>query len=171
MCYGNRSELLSLVRREAADPSVAAVIVLPHWGQEYSSTPDTQQVALARDLAAAGATAIVGTHPHAVQPFRLLNTGRGQVVPVVYSTGNFIAMQTEMPSRVGAMALLEMCRGPGGKRLTVNRLGWIAEQMYFTKTRYWMEIAPVGATGDKGLPYRHLSKIAPGFSAQPQACR
>ncbi len=171
LCYGNRSELLSLVRREAADPSVAGVIVLPHWGQEYSSTPDTQQVALARDLAAAGATAIVGTHPHAVQPFRLLNTGRGQVVPVVYSTGNFIAMQTEMPSRVGAMALLEMCRAPGGKGLTVNRLGWIAEQMYFTKTRYWMEIAPTGVTGDKGLPYRHLSKIAPGFSAQPQACR
>ncbi len=171
LCYGNRSELLSLVRREAADPSVAAVIILPHWGQEYSSTPDTQQVALARDLAAAGATAIVGTHPHAVQPFRLLNTGRGQVVPVVYSTGNFIAMQTEMPSRVGAMALLEMCRAPDGNGLTVNRLGWIAEQMYFTKTRYWMEIAPTGVTGDKGLPYRHLSKIAPGFSAQPQACR
>ncbi|WP_428544203.1 CapA family protein [Profundibacter sp.] len=171
LCYGNRSELLSLVRREAADPSVAAVIVLPHWGQEYSSTPDTQQVALARDLAAAGATAIVGTHPHAVQPFRLLNTGRGQVVPVVYSTGNFIAMQTEMPSIVGAIALLEMCKAPNGKVLTVNRLGWIAEQMHFTKTKYWMEIAPVGATGDKGLPYRHLSKIAPGFSAQPQACR
>ncbi|WP_457649299.1 CapA family protein [Profundibacter sp.] len=171
LCYGNRSELLSLVRREATDPSVAAVIVLPHWGQEYSSTPDTQQVALARDLTAAGATAIVGTHPHAVQPFRLLNTGRGQVVPVVYSTGNFIAMQTKMPSRVGAMALLEMCKAPDGKGLTVNRLGWIAEQMYFTKTKYWMEIAPVGATGDKGVPYRHLSKIASGFSAQPQAYR
>ena len=171
LCYDNRSELLSLVRQETADPGVAAVIVLPHWGQEFSSTPDERQVALARDLAAAGATAVVGTHPHAVQPFDLLNTGRGQVVPVIYSTGNFIAMQTEMPSIVGAMALLEMCKAPDGKGLTVNRLGWIAEQMHFTKTRYWMEIAPAGATGDSGLPYRHLSKIAPGFSAQPQACR
>ena len=62
LCYGNRSELLSLVRQEAADPSVAAVIVLPHWGQEYSSTPDTQQVALARDLAAAGGNGDRG-HP------------------------------------------------------------------------------------------------------------
>jgi len=171
LCYDDRRELLSLVRREAADPAVAAVIVLPHWGQEYSSTPDARQVALARDLATAGATAIVGTHPHAVQPFRLLNTGRGQVVPVVYSTGNFIAMQTEMPSRVGAIALLEICKAADGKGLVVDRLGWIAEQMFFTPTSYWMDIAPVGTSGARGLPYRHLSKIAPGFSAQPQGCR
>ena len=171
LCYENRRELLSLVRREAADPNVAAVIVLPHWGQEYSSTPDARQVALARDLAAAGAAAIVGTHPHAVQPIRLLNTGRGQVVPVVYSTGNFIAMQTDMPARVGAMALLEICKAPSGKGLVVDRLGWVAEQMIFTPTAYWMDIAPVGTSGERGLPYRHLSKIAAGFSAQPQACQ
>ncbi|MCP5037894.1 MAG: CapA family protein, partial [Rhodobacteraceae bacterium] len=47
MCYRDRAELLARVRREAANPDVAGVIVWPHWGQEYRSQPDANQQALA----------------------------------------------------------------------------------------------------------------------------
>ncbi|MCP5039271.1 MAG: hypothetical protein GY945_16895, partial [Rhodobacteraceae bacterium] len=169
MCYSDRAELLALVRREAANPDVAGVIVLPHWGQEYRSQPDANQQALARDLAAAGATAIIGTHPHAVQPFTLLD-GQGATVPVAYSTGNFIAIQDVMPSKVGAMALLDLCQGQGSPGLVAENFGWIAMQMEFSPEAYWLDIAPARTEGAFGLAYRHLSKIAPGFSAQPEAC-
>ena len=169
LCYRDRAELLSIVRRAARTPDIAAVIVLPHWGQEYRSAPDARQQALARDLAAAGATAIIGTHPHAVQPFALLD-GPGARVPVAYSTGNFIAVQDQMPSKVGALALLELCPGASGK-LVAERFGWIAGQMEFTTSAYWLNIAPAGTPGAMGQAERHLNRIAPGFSAQPQACR
>lgn len=43
------------------------VIVFLHWGTEYLSCPDTDQQRLADQLAAAGATAVVGTHAHVLQ--------------------------------------------------------------------------------------------------------
>ncbi len=166
-CYDDRDELLALVRREARDPAVAAVLVLPHWGQEYRSAPDARQRALARDLAGAGATAIIGTHPHAVQPFATLQ-GAGRTVPVAWSTGNFIAVQTGMPSRVGALALLDLCPAPGGG-LVAENFGWIAAEMTFAPRRWFLSVAPRGAEGPAGLAERHLQAIAPGYSAQP-AC-
>jgi poly-gamma-glutamate synthesis protein (capsule biosynthesis protein) len=43
------------------------VIVFLHWGTEYVSCPDIDQQRLANQLAAAGATAVIGTHAHVLQ--------------------------------------------------------------------------------------------------------
>ena len=43
------------------------VIVFLHWGTEYDSCPDTDQLRLADALAEAGATAVIGTHAHVLQ--------------------------------------------------------------------------------------------------------
>lgn len=164
LCYGDRAELLALVRREADDPGVDAVIVLPHWGVEYRTSPEPRQVALARDLAAAGATAVVGTHPHVVQPFAV-RAGPGGQVPVAYSTGNFIAQQPFKDAQFGAIALLDLC--PGAQGLVVHRAGWVATEMKFTPSGYYLSIAPAGM-GSAAEAF--LKRIAPGFSAQPMAC-
>jgi len=168
-CYRDENRLTELVRREAADPGVAGVIVLPHWGREYTTTPSTRQRALARALVAAGATAVVGTHPHAVQPFEVLPGPGGTLAPVVYSTGNFVAIQDFMPAKVGAIALLDLCRDEVG-RAVAERTGWIAMEMLFTPQGYWAQIAPKGTEGRNGRAEAFLNKVAPGFSAQPPAC-
>ncbi len=170
LCYRDKDELLGIVRREVADPLVAGVIVLPHWGQEYSSTPDGQQIALAQDLVDAGASAIVGTHPHAVQPFDMLQRFDGISVPVVYSTGNFVAAQDFVPARFGALAMLAMCKSPDGRGLVTEHVGWIATQMEFTPQAFWLDVAPIDTDEDSGAAYRHLSIIAPGYSVQPARC-
>ena len=61
--YSDR--LISAVR--AAKPRADVVIVYLHWGTEYQSCPNGDQRALADRLAAAGATAVVGTHAHVLQ--------------------------------------------------------------------------------------------------------
>jgi poly-gamma-glutamate synthesis protein (capsule biosynthesis protein) len=43
------------------------VIVFLHWGTEYVSCPDADQQRLAGQLAAAGATAVIGAHAHVLQ--------------------------------------------------------------------------------------------------------
>ena len=168
-CYRQRDKLLSLVRREASDPGVAGVIVLPHWGQEGQTRAATKERALARDLAAAGATAIVGTHPHAVQPFEAIPGQGGATALVAYSTGNFVAVMGVDPSRYEAMALVDVCRGSSG-RAVVHRAGWIAMEMKLTSRGYWVDIAPRGAEGDAGKGAAFVRQISPGFSAQPAAC-
>lgn len=66
-------------------------IVCMHWGKEYELTENAGQRDLARFLFDQGADAIIGSHPHVVQPVR--GTGRGNLV--VYSLGNHISNQRD----------------------------------------------------------------------------
>jgi hypothetical protein len=61
--YSDR--LLAEVRTAKAHADV--VIAYLHWGTEYQSCPNAGQQALADTLAAAGVSAIVGTHAHVLQ--------------------------------------------------------------------------------------------------------
>ena len=166
MCFGDRAELVALVAREAADPGVSAVVVLPHWGAEYRSAPEPRQQALARDLAAAGATVVVGTHPHVIGPVAVMEGPSGRV-PVAYSTGNFVAQQPFGNSPYGAIALIELCPGESGG-LVAHRTGLVAAEMKFTSTKLYLSIAPRGA---EDAAQEFLSRIAPGYAAQPAACQ
>lgn len=44
------------------------VIVLPHWGMEYTSKPMQKHVLMAKQMIDAGACAVLGSHPHQIQP-------------------------------------------------------------------------------------------------------
>ena len=61
------------------------VIVLAHWGRENTFNPDVSTEKMARLMLKAGAAAILGSHPHQVQP--VINSKKGSVV---YSMGNFL---------------------------------------------------------------------------------
>jgi poly-gamma-glutamate synthesis protein (capsule biosynthesis protein) len=61
------------------------VIVGIHWGQEYTHTPSTRQEEVRKQLLAAGATIIVGHHPHWTQPTVL----EGNTL-TMYSLGNTV---------------------------------------------------------------------------------
>jgi poly-gamma-glutamate synthesis protein (capsule biosynthesis protein) len=61
------------------------VVATFHWGVERSHTPTARQRWFARIALRAGATAVVGAHPHVLQPRRR----RGRRI-VAYSLGNFI---------------------------------------------------------------------------------
>ena len=71
------------VRRLAADVDV--VVVMPHWGTQYTNRPEPIQRVVARRLVAAGADAVVGGHPHWLQGVELV---RGRLV--AHSLGNFV---------------------------------------------------------------------------------
>ncbi|MFN2252034.1 MAG: CapA family protein [Anaerolineae bacterium] len=99
---------------------VDAVVVTPHWGVEYSRAPSESQRRLAQRLVDAGALAVVGTHPHVLQPMERLTAsganGRREAF-VAYSLGNFIADQPVEASRVGAVLLLHLATSNGRSRI------------------------------------------------------
>jgi poly-gamma-glutamate capsule biosynthesis protein CapA/YwtB (metallophosphatase superfamily) len=100
------------VRELAADVDV--VIVLPHWGDQYTHRPVRDQRIVARALVRAGADAVVGGHPHWTQP-----TERHRGGFVVYSLGNFVFdMDWEREVREGNLLELTFT----GDRLTDERL-------------------------------------------------
>ena len=61
------------------------VVVLPHWGKEYRYDPLPECVSMAKKMIRAGADAVLGSHPHQVQPFMKY---RGK--PICFSMGNFL---------------------------------------------------------------------------------
>lgn len=127
-CYDQKPELLAQIRRLREDRSNAAVIVLPHWGQEYQPRPAAQEEALAQEMADAGATAIIGTHPHVVQPEEMLTARDGRRVPIVYSLGNFVSNQVGLPRLATAISVMGFTPTSDG-RLAATMTGWIPLRM------------------------------------------
>ncbi|MER5889389.1 CapA family protein [Streptomyces sp. NPDC001941] len=79
----NPAKLLKAVRKARAKADV--VVVYLHWGTEGRKCPGADQTGLARELARAGATAVVGTHAHV-----MLGTGMLGKTYVAYGLGNFL---------------------------------------------------------------------------------
>ena len=57
-----------------------------HWGIEYQTCPSTDQTGLAGRLAAAGASAVIGTHAHVLQGAGWTPNGSY----VAYGLGNYL---------------------------------------------------------------------------------
>ncbi len=70
---------------KAAKVRADVVIAYLHWGTEYQSCPNSDQRRLADTLAAAGASAIVGTHAHVLQGAGWRADGKY----VAYGLGNY----------------------------------------------------------------------------------
>ena len=67
------------------------VIVCPHWGTEYSLTPDKNQKKWAKLFLEEGVDLVLGTHPHVIEPVEVLEREEsGEQMPVFYSIGNFV---------------------------------------------------------------------------------
>ena len=61
------------------------VIVYFHFGNEYSQTPNEDQVKMAHEVIDDGADVVLGAHPHVTQGIEVYN-GK----PIFYSLGNFV---------------------------------------------------------------------------------
>jgi poly-gamma-glutamate synthesis protein (capsule biosynthesis protein) len=72
--------------------SLGAQIIIPiiHWGVEYQTYEHPSQVKTAEFLASKGVDAIIGMHPHVVQPIKYVKSNRDSI-PVAYSLGNAVA--------------------------------------------------------------------------------
>ncbi len=127
-CYDQRDEVLENIRTLAKRADVHAIFFTPHWGGEYSHKADAQQTALARDVLEAGATAVIGSHPHVMQPFEKYVTKDGRETVIAYSLGNFVSNQIGLPRLSSAILLLSL--GPDGKgKLQMASMGWVPLRM------------------------------------------
>jgi hypothetical protein len=66
-------------------PEVDFLIVMPHWGIEYTTPPEPEQVELAHAVVDAGADLIIGDHAHWAKGIEMYE-GK----PIFYGTGNFL---------------------------------------------------------------------------------
>ena len=84
------------------------VIPVMHWGLEYQRHESQHQRELAQFLADAGCDAIIGMHPHVVQPIKNIKSKDGRIVPVAYSLGNFVSNQRDRYKNGGILARVKI---------------------------------------------------------------
>lgn len=78
---------------------VDLVIVSIHNGLEYQRQPSASQQQLEQAMVDAGADVVLGSHPHVIQPMKVVETTRDDGTPrtafIIHSLGNFVSNQRE----------------------------------------------------------------------------
>lgn len=109
---------VAAAREQGAD----AIVVCPHWGTEYAAGADAEQRSWAQRLVELGADAIMGSHPHVMQPVEVLEGPDGRRVPVFWSTGNFVSGQDRKDAMIGGIARVTFVPDARGLRAASCRL-------------------------------------------------
>jgi poly-gamma-glutamate synthesis protein (capsule biosynthesis protein) len=113
------------------------LVVSIHWGVEYAPAPLPEDVVTAHKMLEAGASVIVGHHPHVLQPVETYQTSDGRNTIIFYSLGNFLSNQSRtyvdglMPdksgdprdSMIGLFSAVRKDYGLGGIRVELGHVG------------------------------------------------
>ena len=67
------------------------VVVAPHWGTEYAMTPNDMQLEYAQLMADLEVDAVIGSHPHVIQPVEWVEGATGHQTLVAYSLGDVVS--------------------------------------------------------------------------------
>ncbi|MBE0608664.1 MAG: CapA family protein [Dehalococcoidia bacterium] len=112
------ARLAAAVRSGAADADL--VIVLLHFGIEGTIQPSDRQRQVARAAVDAGASLVIGSHPHLVQPVEEYHGGL-----IAYSLGNFVFDGFEGPANdSGILFATFVADGSVTWRIEPVTIGW-----------------------------------------------
>ncbi|HUV68934.1 MAG TPA: CapA family protein [Terracidiphilus sp.] len=122
---------------KAARAQCDLLVISVHWGIEYAPAPRPEDVEVAHKMLDAGASVIVGSHPHVLQQVETYKTADGRNTVIFYSLGNFLSNQSRtyvdglMPDKdgdprdslIGLFSAVKKDYGPGGVRVEVGHVG------------------------------------------------
>jgi len=117
----------------ALDSMPDAVLVLMHWGVEYQNEPGFEQKKIAGFLFRNGADAIIGSHPHVIQPVELINfsyKGKPKTGLVIWSLGNFIANQRKRFRDGGIFVQFDIGRNIYTGKIKIDKISYIPFWLY-----------------------------------------
>ncbi|MBD5459266.1 MAG: CapA family protein, partial [Lachnospiraceae bacterium] len=103
---------------KAAKDESDFVIVFVHWGTEYAEEPDDFQRRWTQVFADCKVDVVIGTHPHAIQPYEVIRDDDGHEMLVYYSVGNYISAQPEESCVKGGVASFTVSLTSEGYRVT-----------------------------------------------------
>jgi poly-gamma-glutamate synthesis protein (capsule biosynthesis protein) len=131
----DEAQVLEAVK--AARAKCDLLVVSIHWGIEYAPAPRPEDVETAHKMLEAGASVVVGHHPHVLQPVETYRTTDGRNTVIFYSLGNFLSNQSRtyvdglMPDKdgdprdemIGLFSAVRKDYGPAGVRVELGHVG------------------------------------------------
>jgi Bacterial capsule synthesis protein PGA_cap len=153
-CFRDAALIENELRELSANPAIDASIVTPHWGEvEYTQKIENSQRDLARRFAEAGATAILGNHPHVTKPWEKIATHDGRETFVIYSIGNFISAQPSLATKTSAIVYLGLTKAHGQK-------AWVNGMAYVPTYMLWAPFTVIPSDSDPRVPSASADLLA-----------
>ncbi len=150
-CYDDRKAVLAAVSAAACRPDVDATILAPHWGPEYRVSASEEQRRFGLQAVEAGATLVLGAHPHVIQEVEYVTDSHGRRSAIAFSLGNFISAQRPPERRNSVILHVNLARDHTG-RLTPRQIEYIPIEMEQTGGRF--QLTPRPADGLAEVDYR-----------------
>ena len=124
---------------KAARAQCDLLVVSVHWGIEYATAPRQEDVDLAHKMLEAGASVIVGAHPHVLQPIETYRTQDGRDTVIFYSLGNLLSNQSRSyvdglnpdsngeprDEMIGLFSAVREDYGPAGVHVELGHVGML----------------------------------------------
>lgn len=142
LCYEQKDELLKTIEQVILYKKPDLVIFTPHWGIEYKDKASKVQTELAHAVLEAGADAVIGAHPHVLQPMQTYTTKDKRETIIFYSLGNFVAYQRDIDRKSSAIVYLKFSKNK-------NTKAFLSDYYYEPTTRALASI----------FPARHLKDV------------
>jgi poly-gamma-glutamate synthesis protein (capsule biosynthesis protein) len=131
----DEAQVLEAIKQARAKCDLLVVSI--HWGIEYAPAPRPEDVETAHKMLEAGASVVVGHHPHVLQPVETYRTADGRNTVIFYSLGNFLSNQSRtyvdglMPDKdgdprdemIGLFSAVRKDYGPAGVRVELGHVG------------------------------------------------
>ncbi len=122
---------------KAARAQCDFLLISIHWGVEYATAPRSDDVEIAHKMLEAGAGAVLGHHPHVLQPIETYLTQDQRQTVILYSLGNFLSNQSRnyvqglTPEKAGEQrdslivrfSVIKKDYGPAGIRVELGDMG------------------------------------------------
>jgi len=132
-------EATVLAAVKAAKTQCDLLVISVHWGIEYATAPRPEDVDLAHKMLEAGASVVLGAHPHVLQPIETYRTQDGRETVIFYSMGNFLSNQSRgyvdglnpdsngepRDELIGLFSAVRKDYGPAGIRVELGHVGML----------------------------------------------
>ncbi len=137
---------------ESLKEQVDVVIVIIHWGTEFTYKPNAEQKEVAKYLNSLGVDLVIGSHSHCIQPIEELTSDTGYKTLVYYSLGNFVSADDDISRtpkgqetfdnayQVGLLSTLTITKNKNG--ISINNIKTEPIVNYFDKKMQNFELIP-----------------------------
>ena len=159
---------------EEAQKKADMIVVFPHWGEEYETTPNAEQRAWAKLFVQEGADVIIGNHPHVMQPVEVFANEDGDPVPCFWSTGNFVSTSPEDKSLLGGVPELTLHKDADGNcsitsaemKVVVTHLGLGDDMTVYPLSEWTDALASTNKLNTEMNPDTDNSTLTPAWAAE-----
>lgn len=111
---------------QAKEEGAELIVASMHWGVEYQTTENAEQDKLAEFLIKNDVDIILGSHPHVLQPMKMLKVkndeGEEKEGLVIFSQGNFFSNQTQPNTQNTAIFNIEVKKDGKTGEVTVEKV-------------------------------------------------